>query len=272
MSKAPQTLFEVVTHFSDVENCREFMVSLRWADGKVLCPTCGSDGVAWLPNARVYKCYGKHPRQKFSLKVGTIFEDSPLGLDKWLPVMWLLVNGKNGVSSWEVHRSVGVTQKTAWFMLQRCRLALQDNETGGKIGGEVEVNETLVGGKAHNMHADKRAEKIRGRGPEGKAIVAAVLERGGKVKAKVVDTCRNKTLQALVRDNVAPGSSLSSDALKSYDGLSKDYVHQVIDHAEAYVDGASLHQCHGELLGPAEAWHQRHLRQHRAVSPVPLCR
>jgi len=213
------------------------MVAKRWPNG-VTCPNCGSDHVAYLENARLWKCYGKHERPKFSLKTGTIFEDSPLGLEKWLPVMWLLANCKNGVSSWEIHRGLGVTQKTAWFMLQRARLATQDPETGGKLGGEVEVDETFIGGKARNMHGDVKARKIQGRrGPEGKAIVAAVLERGGKVRAKVVDKRRKSQLQSLVRENVEPGSALYSDALKSYDGLAGEFEHQVIDHAIAYVDG-----------------------------------
>src|SRR4051812_30655733 len=237
MNKAPTTLQEAVIHFASDENCHEFMMKLRWPDGKVRCPRCGSFDVSYLPNARVFKCYVKHEKQKFSLKVGTIFEDSPLGLDKWLPVMWMLVNRKNGVSSWEIHRSIGVTQKTAWFMLQRARLAMQDDNNGGKLGGEVEVDESFIGGKARNMHKDKRAEKITGRGPEGKAIVAAVLQRGGKVRAKVVESRRKKALQALVRDNVELGSAIYSDALKSYEGLEKDFAHQVIDHAEAYVNG-----------------------------------
>lgn len=236
-SNAPTTLQEAVIHYANFDNCKEFMMNLRWPDGKVLCPTCGSDDVAYLPNARVFKCYQKHERQKFSLKVGTIFEDSPIALEKWLPVMWLLVNSKNGVSSWEIHRSVGVTQKTAWFMLQRARLAMQDNQSGGMLGGEVEVDETFIGGKARNMHAKERARKIKGRGPEGKAIVAAVLERGGRVRAKVVGTRKKGDLQKLVREHVEAGSSVYSDALKSYDGLGSDFTHQVIDHAEAYVDG-----------------------------------
>ncbi len=214
------------------------MKLLRWPDGKVLCPNCGSDDVDYLPNARVFKCYKGHERAKFSLKVGTVFEDSPIGLDKWLPVMWMLVNCKNGVSSWEIHRAMGVTQKSAWFMLQRGRLALQDPTTGGKLSGEVEVDESFIGGKARNMHADVKARKIQGRrGPEGKAIVAAVLERGGKVRAKVVDKRKKKDLQALVRENVEPKSALYSDALKSYDGLNVDFEHQVVDHAIEYVNG-----------------------------------
>jgi len=235
--QTPVTLQEAIQFFSSYENCKSYMVAKRWPNG-VTCPNCGSDHVAYLENARLWKCYGKHERPKFSLKTGTIFEDSPLGLEKWLPVMWLLANCKNGVSSWEIHRGLGVTQKTAWFMLQRARLATQDPETGGKLGGEVEVDETFIGGKARNMHGDVKARKIQGRrGPEGKAIVAAVLERGGKVRAKVVDKRRKSQLQSLVRENVEPGSALYSDALKSYDGLAGEFEHQVIDHAIAYVDG-----------------------------------
>jgi transposase-like protein len=213
------------------------MVNLRWPDGVVKCPHCGSDDVAYLPNAKVFKCYVKHPLQKFSLKIGTIFEDSPIALEKWLPVMWLLVNCKNGVSSWEIHRALGVTQKTAWFMLQRARLAMQDEFTGGTLSGEVEVDETFIGGKARNMHADKRAKKIKGRGTEGKAIVAAVLERGGKVRTKVIESRRKRQLHELIKHNVVPESNIYSDALKSYDGLEDSYVHQVVDHAVEYVRG-----------------------------------
>lgn len=232
----PATLQEAVIFFANPDNCHEFMVNLRWPDGKAICPRCGSDNVAYLPNARVFKCYQKHPCQKFSLKVGTIFEDSPLGLEKWLPVMWMLANCKNGVSSWEIHRAIGVTQKSAWFMLQRARLAMQDTETGGKLGGEVEVDETFIGGLARNMHKDKRAEKITGTGPQGKAIIAAVLQRGGKVRGTVVENRRKKSLQQLVRENVEPGSNLYTDALKSYEGLT-EFQHEVIDHARAYVRG-----------------------------------
>src|SRR5438270_446678 len=150
MDKAAITLQQAVVYFSNPDNCHEFMSKLRWPDGKPICPRCGSEDVAYLPNARVFKCYQRHDRQKFSLKVGTIFEDSPIGLDKWLPVMWMLVNCKNGVSSWEIHRAIGVTQKTAWFMLQRARLATQD-ENAGKLSGEIEADESFIGGKARNM-------------------------------------------------------------------------------------------------------------------------
>jgi len=238
MGTVPATLQEAITYFSIVENCRSYMVALRWPDGKVLCPRCGSANVDWLPNAGLYKCYEKHDRQKFSLKVGTIFEDSPIPLEKWLPVMWMLVNCKNGVSSYEIHRAVGVTQKTAWFMLQRARLATQDPQSGGKLRGEVEVDETFIGGKARNMHQDAKARKIGpNRGPTGKAIVAAVLERGGKVRAKVVDKRKKKDLHAMVREHVEPKAALYSDSLKSYEGLDGEYAHQVIDHAIQYVDG-----------------------------------
>jgi transposase-like protein len=234
----PQTLQDAILYFANPENCLSYLSVRRpeWADG-VTCPTCGSSKVSFLKNQLRWQCSAHHAKRQFSVKVGTIFEDSPLGLDKWLPCVWLITNAKNGISSYEVGRALGVTQKTAWFMLHRVRLAHQGKD-GGKLGGNagVEVDETFIGGKARNMHADVKARKIQGRrGPEGKAIVAAVLERGGKVRAKVIDRRKKKELQALVRDNVEPKSALYSDALKSYDGLSEEYAHQVIDHAVEYV-------------------------------------
>ncbi len=200
------------------------------------CPTCGRKNPRYNAERKVWVCSLKHEKRQFSVKLGTIFEDSPLGLDKWLPAVWLLANCKNGISSFEISRDLGVTQKTAWFMLSRIRLGLQ-SEDGGKLAGEIEADESFIGGKARNMHKDVRARKITGRGPEGKAIVAAVLQRGGKVRAKVVDTRKKKDLQAIIRNHVETGSNLYTDALKSYEGLDGDFVHQVIDHAEAYVDG-----------------------------------
>jgi hypothetical protein len=233
----PKTLLEAVVYFTNQDNCLSYLSSRRWPNGVVICPRCGSDNVGFVASRRVWQCKTRHPLAQFSIKVGTIFEDSPLGLDKWLPSLWMIGNDKNGISSWELHRALGVTQKTAWFMLHRIRLAMQDTTTGGKLGGDVEVDETFIGGKARNMHADKRAQKITGTGGQGKAIVAAVLERGGKVRPKVVSTRRKPELQNLVRENVEAGSNLYSDALKSYDGLVDDFTHQVIDHAIAYVEG-----------------------------------
>src|SRR5947199_7757716 len=160
--ETPKTLQAAIHHFSDYENCRKFMVAVRWLDKVVRCPYCNSEKVTYLAKSRLYRCYGDHPRQKFSLKVGTIFEDSPIPLEKWLPAVWLIVNCKNGISSYEVHRDLGVTQKTAWFMLHRIRLAMQ--ESGGTLCGEVEVDETFIGGKARNMHKRERKEKIHGTG------------------------------------------------------------------------------------------------------------
>src|SRR5580658_5349237 len=231
-----KTLQSAVVFFSEYENCRKVMMQLRWPHGVVKCPHCGSERLTYLAKNRVWKCYSGHPMPRFSLKTGTIFEDSPLGLDKWLAALWLVVNCKNGVSSCESARDLGVTQKTAWFMNHRLRFALNEGSFGDKLSGEVEVDETFIGGKARNMHKDKRAEKITGRGPEGKTIIAAVLERHGQVRATVVGTRRKPELQALVRENVGVGSAVYTDALKSYEGLS-EYEHQVIDHAEAYVDG-----------------------------------
>jgi transposase-like protein len=238
----PTTLQAAVIHFSNFENCRDFMVKLRWSDGKVKCPTCGSDEVGYLPNAKVFKCYQKHARQKFSLKVGTIFEDSPIALEKWLPVMWMLVNAKNGISSWEVHRAIGVTQKTAWFMLQRCRLAMQDELAGGNLGGEVEIDETFIGGKARNMHKSKKLlfnQRTGGRGMQGgagKAVVMGILQRGGTVRASVVPDRTSASIQPIVRGNVDAGTKIYSDEHGHHWRMS-EFEHEIVNHLEKYVDG-----------------------------------
>ena len=216
------------------------MVALRWPNGPT-CPECGSDQVIYLANARLFKCRGKHPRQKFSVKVGTIFEDSPITLDKWLAAIWMIANDKNGVSSYEIHREIGVTQKTAWFMLHRIRLAMQTG-TFTKLSGQVESDETYIGGKARNMHKYKKVQSIKGRGTAGKAIVMGILERHGrdkisKVRAKVIQNIATATIQAEIRKAVEPKSQLFTDELSSYVGLEKEYAHNVINHMEAYVRG-----------------------------------
>jgi len=234
--ESPDTLRDAIIWFADFEHCRQFMMELRWPGGKVKCPYCGSERVTYLAKARVWKCYTGHDRPTFSLKTGTIFEDSPIALEKWLPAAWLIISCKNGISSYELHRGLKVTQKTAWFMLHRIRLAMQD---GGfnKLCVEVEVDETFIGGKARNMHAAKRAEKIQGRGPEGKEIVFGMVERGGKVIAGHMDTRKKKDLQPIIRERIEAGSAIFSDELKSYEGLAADYQHAVIDHAVEYANG-----------------------------------
>jgi transposase-like protein len=235
--EALKTLQQAIVHFANPDNCHEFMVKLRWTDGKVTCPRCGSDDVSYLPNARVFKCYKKHEKQKFSLKVGTVFEDSAIGLEKWLPVMWMLVNAKNGISSWEIHRAMGVTQKTAWFMLQRCRLALQDECHGGKLNGEVEIDESFIGGKARNMHKNVKARKIVDKsGTDGKEIVLGMVERDGRVRAIHVEKRSKPVLQKHIREHVEADAAIFTDELKSYDGLN-EFRHEVINHAVAYVNG-----------------------------------
>jgi transposase-like protein len=232
------TLRDAILYFASFEHCRDFMVQLRWPDGKITCPRCGGERLCWVEKQRLWKCYEGHKQPTFTLKTGTIFEDSPIALEKWLPATWLLLNCKNGISSYEIARDLGVTQKTAWFMLGRIRLAMQDEDTGGKLGGpgvEVEADETFIGGKARNMHPARR-NKMRERGNFGKTIVSAVLERHGKVRATVVPNRRKKTIQAHLREHVEPGSTVYSDELLSYDGLD-DYKHKVINHAETYVNG-----------------------------------
>ena len=238
MANAPKTLQQAIQFYSNYENCKAFMAALRWPDGKVKCPQCGSEHVVYLEKARVWKCYGKHSQAKFSLKTGTLFEDSPLGLDKWLPVMWMVVNCKNGVSSWEIHRAMGVTQKTAWFMLQRCRLAMQDDLTGGNLGGDVEVDETFIGGKARNMHKSrKRRVQMDGRNTGGKTVVIGMLERGKRVRATVAPDRTKATIQPIVEGNVESGAQIFADEHAGNWRMDDKYIHQIVNHLEAYVDG-----------------------------------
>src|SRR3954452_10225688 len=161
-SYTPKTLQEAIVYFADPDNCVNYIVARRWPNG-VTCPTCGRADVSYVAARRVWQCKTRHPKSQFSVKVGTIFEDSPLSLSKWLAAMWLLASCKNGISSWEIHRSLGITQKCAWHMMHRIRLAMQDGD-GGTLSGEVEVDETFIGGKTRNMHAKKRKEKIHGTG------------------------------------------------------------------------------------------------------------
>jgi len=236
--KDPETLEQAIRYFTDPDNCLNYIVARRWPDG-VNCPTCGSLNIRFLATRRLWECKSTHPRKQFSVKVGTIFEDSPLGLEKWLAAMWLLVNCKNGISSYEIASDLGISQKSAWHMMHRIRLAVQSGslmKLGGD-GGEVEVDETFIGGKARNMHIDKRQRRITGTGGKDKAAVVGILERGGQVRAAVIPNRRKSVLQEAVKNDVAAGSALYTDALLSYDGLSSDYAHRVIDHAEKYVDG-----------------------------------
>lgn len=230
----PRTLLESVSYFSDLDRCVEYLVEHRWPKG-VTCPTCGDDHVRFDRKRRVWTCNTQHPKRQFSVKVGTIFEDSPLGLDKWLPCVWMIVNMKNGVSSHEIARSLGVTQKTAWFMLHRIRLSMQSLD-GGKLGGEVEIDETFIGGKARNMHVAQRRRRITGTGGKDKTAVMGILERDGSVRTVVVPNRKKHALQAEVNKHVEAGAALYTDALLSYDGLASKYAHQVVDHAVAYVD------------------------------------
>jgi transposase-like protein len=232
------TLRDAILYFSNFENCLRFMTELRWPDGKVKCPACGAEKVTFLAKRRVWKCYANHAKPTFSLKTGTIFEDSPIPLEKWLPAAWLLINCKNGISSYELHRDLGVTQKTAWFMLQRIRLAMQ-NGTFSKLSGEVEVDESYIGGKARNMHKSRKLRLLEGKGggQVGKTAVQGMLERGGEVRARVIENTQYQNVVPAIHENVEVGSHLYTDEVVTYFGLRADYAHKVINHAERYVEG-----------------------------------
>jgi transposase-like protein len=200
--KEPKTLQEAIVYFSDPERAFVFAVNLCFPDGKVICPRCGGKEHRFVKTRRIWLC--KACQKQFSLKVGTIFEDSPIGLDKWMTAFWMLCNCKNGISSMEIHRTLGITQKSAWFMLQRLRLAMQDSFYTTKLGGGgegVEVDETFIGGKARNMHKSRRQRMTTIGKITAKAAVMGMLERGGKVRATVLGQRVGKRMQEIVRKN-----------------------------------------------------------------------
>jgi transposase-like protein len=237
MEAEPKTLLEAVQYFSDQDNCIAYLAAKRWPDGVAVCPICGRSGAGFLANQRRWQCSVRHPKRQFSIKVGTIFEDSPIGLEKWLPAMWLICSNRNGISSWELHRALEVTQKTAWFMLQRIRLAMQDELSGGSLAGEVEVDETFIGGKARNMHKDKKARvQKHGRNTGGKSVVMGMLERKGNVRATVIPDRTKATMQPIVGANVEPGTKVYSDEHGEHWKMA-EYEHSMVNHLEAYVNG-----------------------------------
>jgi hypothetical protein len=246
-ARSPKTLTAAIRYYADPDVCRTAMVEARWPDGVVKCPTCGTDRVSFLRTRGLWECMEKprHPRRQFSVKVGTIFEDSPLGLDRWLPAVWLIANAKNGISSHELGRALGVTQKTGWFMLHRIRLAMKTG-TFDKMRGTVEADETFIGGAARFMHKSKRERLRVGKlgGMAGKTAVFGLLERHGfgdgktsRVRAFVVPNTRRENLDPRTRAHVEPGSNVMTDAAGAYQSLADEYEHKVIDHAEKYVDG-----------------------------------
>jgi transposase-like protein len=242
--KPPKTLIEAVKFFAEYENCRQFMIAIRWADGQVRCPQCGATKVGYIESERVYRCYAAHPKKKFSLKVGTVMEDSPIGLDKWLPVMWMMVNCKNGISSYEVARDIGITQKSAWFMLHRIRTSLKDDAASQiKIdgdGGPIEVDETFIGGKYKNMHRSRRMGLKNGmKADRGKAVVMGMLERDvRRVRAKVIPDVTRETLQNEILRQIEKKSTVYTDGATGYDRLkANDFIHETVTHVEEYVRG-----------------------------------
>lgn len=232
----PNSLLEAVRHYSDLDRCERKMALMKWPDGKPVCPKCGCGDIGRIEKRRMYQCRSNECRKQFSVKVGTIFEESKIGLDKWFVAVWCIANCKNGISSHELARALSVTQKTAWFMLHRIREAM-DTGSFHKLDGVVEVDETFVGGKAKNMHTHKREAVIDGRGPVNKTAVQGLLERGGEVRVFVQTKTDADTLQRTVQRNVERTASVFTDAATAYSGLGRSYLHQTIDHVREYVRG-----------------------------------
>jgi hypothetical protein len=244
MATEPKTLTQAIQYFADADNCLNYLKARRWPNG-VICPKCGRKDAAFIPSRRLWQCKTRHPKAQFSIKTGTILEDSALGLEKWLPVMWLVANCKNGVSSWEIHRALGVTQKTAWFMLHRIRLGMKEDYGYGpltKIGGkesEVEADETFIGGNKKNMHLDKKIRYEQKGGAQGKMIVQGILDRTARqVRATVVPNVKRETLQSEILRQVKYGSKVYTDDAVAYgQGMQWRFVHDVVNKTQSYVRG-----------------------------------
>jgi len=231
----PKTLQEAVIFFDDSDNCLNYFISRRWPNG-VICPNCGRDDVTFLTSQKKWQCKSSHKQRQFSAKVGTIFEDSPLGLCKWLLAVWMVTNCKNGVSSYEISRHIGVTQKTAWFMAHRIRVAMTTSSFE-KFSGEVEADETFIGGKGRNMHqAAKIARKVSNKGGAAHMTsVMGVIQRRGRVRATITKTSGEKVLREIIDNYVERGSHLYTDQARQFQNLGEDYIHWVINHSYEYV-------------------------------------
>jgi transposase-like protein len=255
MKPEPTSLQEAVIYFSNPDNCIDYLAIRRWPNGKVVCPTCGSDKVKFNAARRLWQCSSHHAKRQFSIKVGTVMEDSAIGLDKWLTTTWLVTNCKNGISSYEIARDVKVSQKSAWFMLHRIRLAMKDESFGakfGKDGGEVETDETFIGGSMRNMHKSRKAAMFAKRSQTvdsqgfahlGKTAVHGMLDRDErKVRATVVPDVKRETLQNAILNQVEFGAKLYSDDAVAYNELASLYAHDVVNHAQEYVKGRVTHE------------------------------
>jgi transposase-like protein len=239
--RAPKTLQDAIIYFANADNCIAYMVDHRWPSG-VVCPTCGRRDVSYLATQKKWQCKSAHAKRQFSAKVGTIFEDSPLGLEKWLPAVWLIVTAKNGISSMEIHRSLGVTQKTAWFMLHRIREAMKNGsilKMGGSDSGPVEIDETFVGPKIQKMHRERRLRMQTAEKGNQRTIVMGMLDRESRqVRANVVPNVKRETLQAVILKQIEKGSTIYTDGYPAYDRLAaQEYIQATVNHIEEYVRG-----------------------------------
>jgi transposase-like protein len=242
-SGLPETLQMAILYFADLDRAQEFLTRFRWPDGKPTCPRCDCQENSYISTRRIWKCKGC--KKQFSAKSGTIMEDSPIGLDKWLPAIWMICGCKNGVSSYEIARGLGVSQKTAWFMLHRVREAMQDGTlaTSEKLSGEVEADETFIGGKARNMHKDRKLRAQRDHGHKGpKSVVLGILERASdkkpkRVRATIISDRKKETLAPEVEAAVEKGSTIYSDEFGYSWSLDGKYTHEMVNHAKEYVNG-----------------------------------
>ena len=238
---APETFQSAIAFFADPQRAFDAAVDFRWPGGNVTCPRCEGAKHSFIKTRRIWFCYDC--KKQFTVKVGTIMEDSPIGLDKWMTGMWMLANCKNGISSYELAKNLGIRQNSAWFMLHRIREAMKDNAAfklgGGEEGGPVEVDETFINPNTQKMHNSRRLKMKKAEHAGAKAIVMGMLDRDArKVRAKVVPNVKRETLQNEILNQIQGGSKVYTDGYPAYDRLAaKQFIHETVNHIDEYVRG-----------------------------------
>ena len=244
-------LIELLTYFKNEQVCRNYLEKMRW-NNQITCPYCKHEKVFKYSNGKTYCCAGCN--KQFSVRVGTIFENSKISLKKWITAIYLITSHKKGISSIQLHKDIGVTQKPAWFMLHRIRFAFRLNKSTDKLSGICEADETYIGGQEKNKHKDKKTYGTQGRSTKTKIAVAGIVERGGELRAQVVNNTSGKVLKPFIIDNVKDGGVINTDEWLGYKGLKKIFDHRVVNHNQKqYVNG----DAHTNTMESFWAWLKR---------------
>lgn len=263
-----ESLIQMMSAFPDEQSAIDHFTAIRWKNG-AFCPHCGSAKVYHFADRRTHKCGEKDCRKRFSIKVGTIFEDSKIELRKWMLAVWLITSHKKGIASTQLAKDIGVTQKTAWFMLHRLRFAAQTKSFNRPLEGEIEADETFIGGKEKNKHEWQRTGGKQG--GAGKVAVLGMLERGGELITGTVRNLRARTIQGAIAHFVAPGANIMTDEHIGFVGLQGRFHHHTVNHST----GVYVKDFYNHTNGIESVWSlfkRQIIGTHHYLSPKHLSR